>query len=42
MIENLDQKVRDEQAAKCRAAMGEAHDAHMEINDECPWCGAFR
>ena len=20
----------------------EAHEAHMAINDECPWCGASR
>lgn len=26
-------------AAACRKKYGEAHDAHMAINDECPWCG---
>lgn len=22
-------------------SMPEAHEAHMEMNGECPWCGAF-
>lgn len=25
----------------CRETNGEAHDAHMRLNGECPWCGAF-
>jgi hypothetical protein len=28
--------------AECRARYGDAHDAHMATNDECPWCGAGR
>jgi nitrite reductase/ring-hydroxylating ferredoxin subunit len=24
----------------CRVQYGEAHDEHMAINGECPWCGA--
>lgn len=26
--------------SECRRQYGEAHDAHMEMNGECPWCGA--
>lgn len=22
-------------------AMGESHSAHMAVNGECPWCGAY-
>lgn len=25
--------------AACREQYGDAHDAHMDLNDECPWCG---
>lgn len=45
---NDDQAVRaakrrlyhDELVADCRKNYGEAHDAHMALNGECPWCGA--
>lgn len=26
---------------QCRREYGEAHDAHMEANNECPWCGHY-
>lgn len=26
-------------AEECRDEYGEAHDAHIEVNGECPWCG---
>lgn len=29
-----------EEIATCREVYGESHDAHMELNGECPWCGA--
>jgi hypothetical protein len=25
--------------ADCRDEYGDAHDEHMRINGECPWCG---
>ena len=25
---------------QCLTQHGEAHDAHMRLNSECPWCGA--
>lgn len=28
-------------AASCSGGV-EAHEAHMELNDECPWCGVHR
>jgi hypothetical protein len=31
-----------ERANACRQEYGEAHDAHMGVNDECPWCGMYR
>jgi len=29
-------------ANECRMLYGEAHDEHIAINDECPWCGSTR
>lgn len=29
----------DDIVKRCRAEYGDAHDAHMAINGECPWCG---
>lgn len=26
---------------ECRREYGAAHDAHLELNGECPWCGAL-
>jgi hypothetical protein len=26
--------------AECR--LSEEHAEHMAVNDECPWCGAYR
>lgn len=26
---------------ECRDKYGEAHDEHMRVNGECPWCGAY-
>jgi hypothetical protein len=31
-----------ERANACRQQYGDAHDAHMEVNDECAWCGMWR
>lgn len=25
---------------ECRKQYGDAHDAHMAMNGECPWCGS--
>lgn len=25
---------------ECREQNGDAHEAHMALNGECPWCGA--
>lgn len=33
--------VNREVASKCREQYGEAHDAHMSVNGECPWCGTY-
>lgn len=30
-----------QRAQECRESYGEAHDAHMAVNGECPWCGTF-
>jgi hypothetical protein len=27
-------------ANECRRQYGDAHDEHMAMNGECPWCGA--
>lgn len=27
---------------ECERKYGDAHRAHMEVNDECPWCGLTR
>lgn len=33
---------KDEATAKaCRFEHGEAHDAHMALSGECPWCGTY-
>lgn len=38
---DLTPRPTQEQVDACRRAYGEAHDAHLSINGECPWCGEF-
>ncbi len=41
----MDQKEAEQKGQeiinKCRENYGEAHDAHMAVNGECPWCGTY-
>jgi len=30
------------QTAACREKYGEAHDAQLEVQGECSWCGAYQ